>query len=86
MVEAQSTRRASAKKLLEDAFKRIGDAPYVPAVFERIDAIDVRRVAITTTPYYAYYYVDETANAAIVIAIWSAQRGHGPVLRPRRSR
>lgn len=73
------------KKLLRDAFKRIGDAPYVPAVFERIDDIDVRRVAIKTTPYYAYYCVDEEASAAVVIAIWSAQRGEGPVLRPRRA-
>lgn len=42
---------------------------------------DVRRVLCPRTRYHVYYMVDEPRDTAIILAIWSGVKQHGPSLR-----
>jgi plasmid stabilization system protein ParE len=71
------------KEQLREAFDRIAAAPYLPAVYTELEGTPIRRLGIKRTPYAVYYYVDEAKSEAVVISIWSGQRGEGPPLRVR---
>jgi plasmid stabilization system protein ParE len=75
-------RRAAAR--LTDELDRVstlvGDNPRLPPVCQRLRSIEVRRVRLGVSPYYLYYTVDDERSEIVVLAFWSAMRGHGPDL------
>ncbi len=70
----------SVKQLLRAALERIAVAANAAPVYAEIDGETVRRVQVKTTPYLVYYYVDSAGGEAVVISVWSGQRGKGPDL------
>ena len=52
-------------------------------MYTELDGMPIRRFGIKKTPYAVYYYVDEAKKEAVVISVWSGQRGKGPPLNVR---
>ena len=67
----------SLKRLLRITYDRIASAPLAAPVYTELEGRTIRRVLIKKTPYMVYYYVDEDRREAVLISVWSAQRGEG---------
>ncbi len=65
---------------LAEAVLLLEQSPGVGVRYRSVGGRDVRRVYLLRTRYHVYYWHDSGAERVEVIAIWSAQRGHGPRL------
>jgi plasmid stabilization system protein ParE len=73
----------SLKDLLAETFAAIESAPNGSPVYATIDGEVVRYRMIKSTPYAAFYYVDAGREVAVIISVWSLQRGERPPVRVR---
>ena len=54
------------------------ETPSVGSPYQHAVVPGVRAVRLKRTPYRLYYVYDESAGEIVVLAVWSAMRGHGP--------
>jgi plasmid stabilization system protein ParE len=63
------------------AFALLTEAPDVGRQLRRRDVPGLRRVLLPRSRHHIYYVHDEERSEVIILAVWSAVRGHGPPLR-----
>ena len=66
------------KAELDDAVSLVGRAASAWRKYDSAALEGVRRLPLQRTRFHVYYIV--RANEVIVVAVWSALRGHGPPL------
>ena len=67
---------------LSGAVGLLADAPDIGRPYRDSSAPGLRRLLLPITRYHVYYVHDTENGAVVVLAIWSAVRGRGPVLAP----
>ncbi|MCK5687754.1 type II toxin-antitoxin system RelE/ParE family toxin [Myxococcota bacterium] len=70
----------SLKSRLREVFNRIALAPHAAPVYGKYGGVEIRRIRVKTTPYLVYYFVDTAKSEAVIVSLWSSQRGEGPSL------
>ena len=71
---------ASSPKNSLRFFELLESVPHIGRSYRHPTVKNVRRVLLRSTRYHVYYVVHD--DAVIVLAVWSAVRGSGPVLAP----
>ena len=66
------------KAELDDAVSLVGRAAGAGRKYDSAALAGVRRLPLQRTRFHVYYIV--RADEVIVVAVWSALRGHGPPL------
>jgi hypothetical protein len=54
--------------------------PRAGKVYRRATSASYRRLLLRRSRFHVYYLIDEATRLVSIVAIWSAVRGHGPVL------
>lgn len=54
--------------------------PTAGKVYRRATSASYRRLLLRRSRFHVYYLIDEPARIVMIVAIWSAVRGHGPAL------
>jgi hypothetical protein len=76
--------RTSAPTLFADelrgAVRRLRDDALAERPYPSRTVYDVRRILLPRSRYHAYYVIDETLDAVVVLALWGAVRGRVPRL------
>lgn len=66
---------------LSDDFDKLARAPNLGRPYRRQSIPGTRRILLRTTRYHVYYVPRD--RDVIVLAVWHAERGTGPALRPK---
>jgi plasmid stabilization system protein ParE len=54
--------------------------PRAGKVYRRATSASYRRLLLRRSRFHVYYLIDEKSRLVTIVAIWSAVRGHGPML------
>ena len=54
--------------------------PLAGKVYRRAGSTNYRRLLRRRSQFHVFYLVDEPARVVVVVAVWNANRGHGPPL------
>ncbi len=78
--------RPAAPSLFQDelasAFKRLAENPGSGRPFPDPEVPSARRLLLAGSRYHVYYLFDPAGREVVILAVWSAVRGRGPVLKP----
>ena len=66
---------------LRQALLLVADAPEVGVRYPHPSVEGVRRLLLSGTRHHLYYVHDELGDTVEVVAVWSAVRGLGPIVR-----
>ncbi len=76
--------RPSAPELLlrelDRAISLLSVMPMAGKAYLRSTSASYRRLLLRRSRFHLYYVIDETSQVVMIMAIWNAVRGHGPML------
>lgn len=65
---------------LEQAFRTISELPQTGVPWPTARNPKIRRLLMPRTHSHVYFFLDESAGAVVVLAVWGAARGRAPKL------
>ena len=63
---------------LAETFEMIGSAPFSGHPYRSLELSDARRILLRRTGFYVYYVPAQ--SEVLIVAVWHARRGSGPLL------
>jgi plasmid stabilization system protein ParE len=66
---------------LEQTLTLLSEAPDLGRRYHRARVPGLRRILLAGCRYHLYYIHDPVEGKVVVLAVWSAVRGRGPLLR-----
>ena len=75
----RATRELFARELA-DIKALLLEAPHLGLMYKVLDGFPVRRVLLRKTNTHLYYSIDDAQSLVMILAVWGAPKGRGPIL------